>query len=144
MKTFLLSVFLLGGFVSLKPKQDLYDTCTKSYDVKLKRYVYEYSSLDGLPQFPGGMDKFYTYLHKGARAGNSQEIQSKVFYSFVVDIDGSVIGEEIPKKRVADYTPLEISGLETIRMLPKWIPGTCNKKKVPVRITIPMTICLSQ
>lgn len=141
----LLSIFLLGSFISSKAQQDLYDSCARSYDFKLKRYVYEVSSLHGPPQYPGGIEKFYVLLKKGTQGIAPPEIfQSKFIYSFVIDVDGSIVGEEIPKKKVSEYNAIEIAGLKTIRMMPKWIPGTCNKKNVPVRFTIPMIISWSK
>ncbi|WP_449436201.1 hypothetical protein [Pedobacter steynii] len=96
----LLSIFLLGSFISSKAQQDLHDSCAKSYDAKLKRYVYEFSSLDGQPQYPGGLEKFYALLKKGTQGIAPPEIiQSKFIYSFVIDADGSIVGEEIPRKR---------------------------------------------
>ncbi|MHA4894650.1 energy transducer TonB [Pedobacter sp. PWIIR3] len=139
-KKTLLLIFLPGGFISSKAQQDFQDTCTKSYDAKLKRYIYEYSSLDVQPQYPGGMEKFYALLKKGTQSIAPPEIlQGTFIYSFVVDADGSIIGEEIPKKKASEYNAMEIAGLKTIRMT-KWIPGICNKKNVPVRFTIPVHI----
>jgi protein TonB len=141
----LLSIILLGSFLSLKAQQDLPDSCDKRYDAKLKKYVYEFSSLHGQPLYPGGMEKFYALLKKGTQGIAPPEIiQSKFIYSFVIDADGSIVGAEIPKKKVSEYNAIEIAGLKTIRMMPKWIPGTCNKKNVPVRFTIPITICWSE
>ena len=141
----LLSIFLLGSFISTKAQQDLHDSCARSYDAKLKRYVYEFSSLHRQPQYPGGMEKFYDLMKKGTQGIAAPEIfQSRFIYSFVIDADGSIIGEEIPKKKVSEYNAIEIAGLKTIKMMTKWIPGTCNKKNVPVRFTMPMSISWSE
>lgn len=98
-KTLLLSIFLIGGFISSKAQQHLQDTCAKSYDAKLKRYLYEFTSLDRQPQYPGGMEKFYALLAKGTWGiTTTGDMQGTITFSFVVDADGSIIGEENPKK----------------------------------------------
>jgi hypothetical protein len=142
MKRLLLFIFLSGAFTNLINQQKPDDNCTGSYDKKLKKYVYQYA--DSMPEFPGGMDKCYEFIQKIRLVPDPKNIQSRVVFSFVIDIDGCIIGEEIYKKRVADYTIMEKSLIKGLKRMPKWKPGICNGKKIPFRMTIPMHINWSQ
>jgi protein TonB len=95
--------------------------------------------LDKLPEFPGGISKFYTYV------GNNfekQEIEGsgsiQVFVSFVIERDGSMTDIQI--KRDPSYG----LGKEAIRVLKslktKWSPGMINGKAVRTGYNLPITV----
>ncbi|MFV8270898.1 energy transducer TonB [Flavobacterium sp. GT2N3] len=96
-------------------------------------------SLDKLPEFPGGINKFYTYV------GNNfekQEIEGsgsiRVYVSFVIERDGSMT--DIQVKRDPGYS----LGKEAIRVLKslktKWSPGMINGKAVRTAYNLPITV----
>lgn len=95
--------------------------------------------LDKLPEFPGGMAKFYTYVGNNF---NKPELDAdrtlKVYVSFVIERDGSIT--DIMVKNDPGYG----IGKEAIRVLKslktKWIPGVLNGKAVRTAYNLPITI----
>ena len=96
-------------------------------------------SLDKLPEFPGGINKFYTYV------GNNFEKPEidggstmKVYVSFVIEKDGSMT--DIQVKRDPGYGLAK----EAIRVLKslktKWSPGMIGSKAVRTAYNLPITV----
>ncbi|TDD76051.1 energy transducer TonB [Flavobacterium caseinilyticum] len=97
------------------------------------------ASLDKLPEFPGGINKFYRYV------GNNfekQEIESnspiRVYVSFVIERDGSMT--DIQVKRDPGYGLAK----EAIRVLKslktKWSPGMMDGRAVRTAYNLPITV----
>lgn len=113
---------------------------TKNNDDK----AYSFVSVEKIPEFPGGQAKFNQYISKVIRypsAAQAQNIQGKVFASFVVDKDGSLNDIKIVR------TPKggDLLGEEALRILktcPKWNPGIQNGRPVSVRFTIAINFSL--
>ena len=110
------------------------NTCIKQYDSKLKRNIYSY--VDQMPEFTGGVDEFMKYISKNKPAYDEKNIQGTLVFEFVVDVNGAIIDEKIPTKKAEDYTAWDKGLLKVVRSMPKWKPGQCKKRKVPVRIPI--------
>lgn len=95
--------------------------------------------LDKMPEFPGGMAKFYTYVGNNF---NRPELEAgrtlKVYVSFVIEKDGSIT--DIMVKNDPGYG----LGKEAIRVLKslktKWVPGVLNGKAVRTAYNLPITI----
>jgi protein TonB len=96
-------------------------------------------ALDKLPEFPGGINKFYTYV------GNNFEKQEidgsgsiRVYVSFVIERDGSMT--DIQVKRDPGYG----LGKEAVRVLKslktKWSPGMIDGKAVRTAYNLPITV----
>jgi len=97
------------------------------------------AALDKMPDFPGGMAKFYTYVGNNFhRPELDAEKTLKVFVSFVVEKDGSLT--DIMVKNDPGYG----IGKEAVRVLKslktKWNPGILNGKAVRTAYTLPITI----
>ncbi len=96
-----------------------------------------------MPEFPGGEKKMYEYFVKKLRypeVARDNNIQGKVYVSFVVSKDGSL--KDIKILRGIGYGCDE----EVIRMIllmPKWKPGTQGGKPVRVRYTLPVSFKLN-
>jgi protein TonB len=90
-----------------------------------------------MPEFPGGMEKFYKFVGNNYQAPEEEGLKGKVYVTFVVEKDGSLT--DIKVLRDIGYG----TGKEAIRVLnkcPKWIPGEQNGKKVRVLYSLPITI----
>ena len=95
--------------------------------------------LDKMPEFPGGMAKFYTYVGNNF---NKPELDAektlRVYVSFVIERDGSITDINILKD------PGYGLGKEAIRVLKsikaKWTPGVLNGKTVRTAYNLPITI----
>ncbi|CAA9194946.1 energy transducer TonB [Flavobacterium collinsii] len=95
--------------------------------------------LDKLPEFPGGMAKFYTYVGNNFnRPELDAERTLKVYVSFVIEKDGSIT--DIMVKNDPGYG----IGKEAIRVLKslktKWSPGILNGNPVRTAYNLPITI----
>lgn len=97
------------------------------------------SILDKMPQFPGGMEKFYKYISNNFER---PEIDAsniiKVYVSFVIEKDGSMT--DIKVNRDPGYG----LGREAVRVLKslktKWTPGIINSKPVRTAYNLPISI----
>jgi protein TonB len=95
--------------------------------------------LDKLPEFPGGMNKFYTYVGNNF---NRPELDSenviRIYVSFVIERDGSMT--DILVKNDPGYG----LGKEAIRVLKslktKWTPGMIDSKPVRTAYNLPISI----
>lgn len=99
--------------------------------------VYNSAGLEVQPQFPGGMDKFYSFVGKNFNVPEEEGINGKVFVSFTVEKDGNLT--DIKVLRDVGFG----TGNEAIRVLkkcPRWAPGEQNGKKVRCTYSLPITI----
>ncbi|KQW97785.1 energy transducer TonB [Flavobacterium sp. Root420] len=95
--------------------------------------------LDKMPEFPGGMAKFYTYVGNNFHKPElDAEKTLKVYVSFVIERDGSITDITVLKD------PGYGLGKEAIRVLKsikaKWTPGILNGKTVRTAYNLPITI----
>ncbi|MNQ25380.1 Gram-negative bacterial tonB protein [compost metagenome] len=95
--------------------------------------------LDKMPEFPGGMAKFYTYVGNNFQKPElDAEKTLRVYVSFVIERDGSITDITVIKD------PGYGLGKEAIRVLKsikaKWTPGILNGKTVRTAYNLPITI----
>lgn len=95
--------------------------------------------LDKLPEFPGGIAKFYSYIGETFETPEiNAERSIRIYVSFVVEKDGSM--SEIQVKNDPGY------GLarEAIRVLKslktKWAPGMIGSKPMRTSYNLPITV----
>ena len=106
--------------------------------------IYSFVSMENPPQFPGGMAKFYKFLadnikHPPMAAENN--IQGKVFVSFIIEIDGSI--RDINVDRKLGYGTDE-EAVRVLKLSPKWIAGTQDSKPVRVKYNLPISFNLGK
>ncbi|KUJ63830.1 energy transducer TonB [Flavobacteriaceae bacterium CRH] len=104
-----------------------------------EKEVLTINELDKMPEFPGGMSKFYTYVGNNfTRPELDAERTLKVYVSFVIEKDGSIT--DIMVRNDPGYGV----GKEAIRVLKsiktKWSPGILNGKAVRTAYNLPITI----
>lgn len=95
--------------------------------------------LDKLPQFPGGMQKFYTYVGRNFEKPEEEVSKTmKIYISFVIEKDGSMTDIKVLKD------PGYGLGKEAIRVLKslktKWEPGSINGKSVRTSYNLPIVV----
>jgi protein TonB len=95
--------------------------------------------LDNLPEFPGGIAKFYGYIGKNFESSEiSGERSIRIYVSFVVEKDGSMT--EIKVKNDPGYG----LGNEAVRVLKsiktKWIPGMIGSMAVRTSYHLPIIV----
>jgi hypothetical protein len=95
------------------------------------------SSVETLPEFPGGMNEFYNFLKKEYKIPNEEGLKGRVYATFVVEKNGVLSGIKI--LRDIGYG----TGEEFIRVLKlssKWKPATQNGQNVRCIYSLPFTI----
>lgn len=95
--------------------------------------------LDKLPEFPGGINKFYSYVGNNFEKPDLDiETAIRVNVSFVIERDGSMTDIKVLKD------PGYGLGKEAIRVLKslktKWSPGIMDGKPVRTSYNLPITI----
>lgn len=95
--------------------------------------------LDKMPEFPGGMDKFYKYVGNNFEKPEIDAINTfRVYVSFVIEKDGSMT--DIKVNRDPGYG----LGREAVRVLKslrtKWAPGMIDSKPVRTAYSLPIVV----
>lgn len=97
------------------------------------------AALDKMPEFPGGIKKFYTFVGNNfAKPELDADRTLRVYVSFVIEKDGSMT--DIVVKNDPGYG----LGKEAVRVLKslktKWSPGILDGKPVRTAYNLPITI----
>jgi protein TonB len=106
--------------------------------------VYDFVSIETPPSFPGGIEKFYAYVGKSIKyppMAAENNIQGKVFLSFVVEKNGELTDIHVDRK-LGGGTDEE--AVRVLKASPHWTPGIQNGKPVRVKYNIPISFTLSQ
>lgn len=122
--------------VATVPIPETTEPVTVIQDINQVSPVYNASDVEQLPEYPGGIKKFYTAFYDAFKMPE-QEVNGKEIVSFIIEKDGSLSDIKILRD-VGHGT-----GKETIRVLKilrKWIPGERNVKPVRVLYTLPILI----
>jgi protein TonB len=98
------------------------------------------NELDRLPEYPGGIKKFYEYvgnsIEKSEIENNSSYVS--VIMAFVIERDGSMT--DIKVLRSSDKA-LEKEAIRVLKALKiKWSPGFLNGEKVRTQYTLPIKV----
>jgi TonB family protein len=97
-----------------------------------------FSTVEKLPQFPGGTETFYRFISKNLRYPTDaldKNIKGRVNVTFVVERDGSLSDMRTlssPAAALAD------EAMRVMSLSPKWIPGEQNGRRVAVQYTLPI------
>jgi protein TonB len=97
------------------------------------------SVLDKMPEFPGGIQKFYNYVGTNFEKPEIDELNTfKVYVAFIIERDGSMTDIKVIRD------PGFGLGREAIRVLKslktKWSPGMVGSKPVRTAYNLPITV----
>ena len=112
-------------------------TCTNGI-IKLTPEEKIYTNVDCMPEFPGGTVALRQFIATSVRypiQAMKENIQGKVFVSFVVDRDGSITQIKIVR---GAHPLLDAEAVRVVTAMPKYSPGILNGKAVKVAYTIPI------
>jgi TonB family protein len=101
-----------------------------------------YTTVEKVPEFPGGTRAWSTYLAKNVKyptADLNSNLQGKVFVTFVVEPDGKL--SDVTAVRGPSET-LKAEAVRVVARSPKWKPGAQNGKYVRVKYTVPINFAL--
>lgn len=105
--------------------------------------VYDFVSIEKQPEFPGGISKFYGYLSKAIKyppMARENNVQGKVFLSFVVEKDGKLTDITVTRG-LGSGTDEE--AIRVLKASPRWNPGIQNGKPVRVKYNINVNFTLN-
>lgn len=103
--------------------------------------VYNSAGIEVIPEFPGGMQKFYDFLDKNFVVPEELKemgITGKIYVSFVVEKDGSLSDIKILRNIIGYGAGKEL--LRVLKLSPKWNPGQLNGRKVRCAYNMPYLI----
>jgi protein TonB len=96
-------------------------------------------SLDKMPAFPGGIEKFYKYVGNNFRTPETaNEMTLRVYVSFVIEKDGTMTAITVPRNTSDEMGKEAMRVLKSLRT--KWIPGIKNGQPVRTAYNLPITI----
>ena len=96
-----------------------------------------YTSVETLPEFPGGLEAFGKYVQKEFKIPEDFVGEGNVLVSFIVETDGSLSDIKVIKD--LGFGTKE----EALRMMsksPKWSPGIQDDKPVRVAYNLPIRL----
>lgn len=112
-------------------------------DTTKNKYNKVYVAVENEPEYPGGVEKFYSFLaktiHYPTEARNAK-IQGKVYVQFVVESDGSI--SNVSAVRGPGHG-LDEEAVRAVELSPKWKPGMQNNRLVRVQYTVPVNFALN-
>jgi len=103
-----------------------------------------FTSVEQVPEFPGGLDKFAAYLAKNIRypaVARENNTQGRVIVSFVCEKDGSLTDVKVARG-IGDGCDEE--AVRVIKASPHWKPGIQNGRPVRVAYSVPINFTLSE
>lgn len=106
--------------------------------------VYDAGGVEKYPEFAGGMAAWAKFIQRNMRypaLAQENEVQGKVFISFVVEIDGSITDVKLIK---GIGSGCDEEAMRVIKKSPRWTPGQQNNRQVRVRYTMPLAFQLAQ
>ena len=97
------------------------------------------SDLDYLPEFPGGIKKFYEYVGANFEKPDLDNVSTiKVLMTFVIEKDGSLT--DIKVLRNPGYG-LDLEAIRVLKSLKtKWKPGIKDGQKMRTQYMLPITV----
>ncbi len=100
--------------------------------------IYNTAGIEVKPEYPGGMQKFFDFFLSNYKIpDNEEDLKGKIFFSFIVEKDGSL--SDIKVLRDIGYGSGK-EGIRVMKMSPRWNPGMQNGKKVRVLYMMPVVI----
>ncbi len=113
---------------------------TTAYSSPAKDSIF--SSVETMPQFPGGESKLFRFLSQNIRYpayARENGIMGAVYVTFVVEEDGTLNNIDVIK---SPHKSLSEEALRVVQLMPKWIPGMQDGKIVKVRYNLPINFTL--
>lgn len=98
------------------------------------------SYAEKMPEFPGGQTELFKFINANLQYPQLEKengIQGNVYVRFVVTEEGEVKDPTILKS-VAGSSNFDKEVIRVIKLMPKWIPGENEGKKVSVYFTMPV------
>lgn len=99
-----------------------------------------YTTVDQVAVNEGGKAALFRKLEQIDLDTTVASADNKIIVAFIVTHKGQVTGERIIK------TPTPLAGKQIIEIIQsfRWVPATCNGKKVASLVTLPVQVCFAE
>ncbi|MBC8054383.1 MAG: energy transducer TonB [Sphingobacteriaceae bacterium] len=109
--------------------------------------VYNTTTVEVMPEYPGGMDKFYQWVGSKSdilytNAAREAGVAGRLTMTFVVEKDGSLTDIKVLGKELGYGTSEAAKKL--LAQSRKWKPGIQNGRQVRVQYTLPLMLQLQE
>ncbi|WP_026898112.1 energy transducer TonB [Daejeonella oryzae] len=104
--------------------------------------IYNYTSIESYPEFPGGLAAFSKYLSRNLKFPSmaiENNVQGRVIVSFIIEKNGDLSNIKILK---GIGSGCDEEAIRVLAKSPKWKAGIQNKQNVRVAYTIPINFQL--
>lgn len=102
-----------------------------------------FTSVEQVPEFPGGLEKFGAYLSKTIRypaVARENGTQGRVICTFVVEKDGSLTDIKVTRGIGGGC---DEEAVRVLKNSPRWKPGIQNGRPVRVQYSVPISFTLA-
>ena len=102
-----------------------------------------FTSVEQVPEFPGGLDKFGAYLSKSIRypaVARENGTQGRVIVTFVVERDGALTDIKVTR---GIGSGCDEEAVRVLKNSPHWKPGIQNGRPVRVQYSVPISFTLA-
>jgi protein TonB len=102
-----------------------------------------FTSVEQVPEFAGGLEKFGAYLGKNIRypaVARENNVQGRVICTFVVERDGSLTDIKVVR---GIGSGCDEEAIRVLKNSPKWKPGIQNGRPVRVQYSVPISFTLA-
>jgi hypothetical protein len=97
------------------------------------------NTLDRLPVFPGGIDKFYKYVGRNFEKPEINDAKTvRVFVAFVIERDGTMTDIRVARDPGYGLAKEAIRVLKSLKV--KWEPGMIGGESVRTAYNLPITV----
>ena len=101
-----------------------------------------FTAVENSAEYPGGIEAFYKYLSNAIRypsVARENNVQGKVFLTFVVEKDGSLTDIKVMR---GIGSGCDEEAMRVIKASKKWRPGQQNGRTVRQQYTVPISFTL--
>ncbi|MBN8679532.1 MAG: hypothetical protein J0M29_14980 [Chitinophagales bacterium] len=127
--------FTLACASGSKPQSTNID-CLLDYDPLSNQSVYVF--VDKMPEYEGGSMALLQFFANNFEYPKQEQFQATFIMEFIVDKKGKVTAPRIKGKDISKLTEAEKKVLDVLEQTSKWSAGSCNGKKVPVKMFLPL------
>ena len=114
------------------------EDCVLKYDTLSNQNVYVY--VDKMPEYHGGDKALLHFFTENFKYPKQEQFQATFLIEFIIDKEGKLVAPRIKGKITSELSEVEKEVLRVMNRTPKWNAGSCNGKKVPVKMFLPLKL----
>ncbi len=135
-KTFLITLLIASYFAKAQTNNSDSTSQTKTNVPGSASDNRVFTAVERQPDFPGGINAFYTYLGQNIIYPPNaaiNRIQGRVFVGFVVEKDGILSDIKILRGVSSE---IDSEAIRVVARSPRWLPGMVNGRQVRAQYTV--------